>query len=162
MYVTILYLFIFNLINPQFAKTRPGETFGKQGSFSPVYATKNDVDVTPSALVGLIQNCLCKVNKLGYVFSTEDSFEDVDMQLCLEFLHLFTYLDAHIPSGEFESKLSPWLVCIKRSGHQLGVLVYSSDHDGKPPNGQDIIIASTINKNKTKFAECTLFLGTFT
>lgn len=142
-------------------KTRSGEKFGKQGSFSPVYATKTEADVTPSALVGLIQNGLCKVSKAGYIFNVDDTFHTVDTQLRLEFPLLFAHLDAIIPSGEFEAKLSPWLICIKRSGHQSGVLVYSSDHDGKPPNGQEVIIASTINKNKTTFTECTLFLGTF-
>ncbi len=120
------------------------------------------MDISAKGLVGLLQRRLCKIFKDGYPFSVHDSFDYTDSNLRDEFPLLFAYLDAHPPSGEFEAALTPWLICIKQSGHKPGVLVYSSDQDGEHPNGEAIVDALSINKrSKTSFKDTTLFLGMF-
>ncbi|KJA26465.1 hypothetical protein HYPSUDRAFT_52392 [Hypholoma sublateritium FD-334 SS-4] len=135
----------------------------KKEAITPVYATKKEVDVSAAGLIGLLQCNLCKVSDDGFLFSTDDSFDEVDAVLRSHFPLLFAYLDSHRPSTgpAYDAGLSQWLICIKRAGRKPGVLVFSGDRDGQLPNGNDIVTSLIVNKkSKTHFKEATLFLIT--
>lgn len=155
--ISIYFFFFTHSLSICFSQTTANE-MEQTDLFSPVYATRNEVDVTPTALVGLMQVGLCKVSgKDGFLFTDCDSYDDINDKLRIHFTELFNYFDSRPPLIGFEATLSPWLVCIKRSGHKAGVLVLSNDTS--KPNGQDIITAATINRNKGNFTETVLYLG---
>lgn len=130
-------------------------------TFKPVYETKKEVNVSQSALVGLIQNGLCIVSKEGFAFSKSDTYDHINDELERHFPLLFSHFSslAYAPdASSFEASLSPWLVCSKRSGHRPGVVVYSND--AHLPNGMDLYTASQI-KPRAHFMELSLFLGVY-
>lgn len=141
-----------------FYQTRPHE-FSKE-ELSPVYATKQDVDVTSAGLIGVMQCGLSKASNDGYLFTTDNTYEAITALLHSEFPILFQHIAAHPPHDSFEAALSTWLICIKRAGRKPGVLVFSSDKGGESPNGEDIVTALSINKqNKGNTRDTILFLG---
>ena len=143
-------------------QSRKGEFTIQDGTIAPVYATKHVVDITPSGLLGLLQCGLCQSSDEGFLFTTKDSFDDIDFLLHEEFTTLFDYLDENRPTSgpAYEAGLSPWLICIKRPYRKPGVLVFSSDAGGKCPTGKDVISALSMSKrNRRNFTETILYLG---
>ncbi|KAF4621495.1 hypothetical protein D9613_001244 [Agrocybe pediades] len=120
----------------------------------PVYVTQHPVSVTEDDLIAMSRHDLCLSEKMGFQFSKDDTYSELDRRFAKLFPLVFKYLEEE--GHDFRAEgLSRWLIC-RRAARSKGVIVCSSD--GHLPYGEDVIDATQIGKAKTNFNEGILFL----